>query len=67
MKLRRLTDRIETDSEGNEVITKRYGLWGTTVEVEKCGKKIEMIYPDGKREKYKSLEEAEVAMKKLVW
>ncbi len=67
MKLTRLTDRIETDKKtGEEIITKRFGIWGTTAEVDKTGRNIRVILPDKQEVKFRTLEEAEVYMIDLV-
>jgi len=65
--LTRLTDRIEAlpDDEGEQVI-KRYGMWGTTAEIEKRGRVWFVIYPDGNIDKFKTLTEAEGCLKELV-
>ena len=63
--LTRLTDRIEKDTDGNDIVIRRYGLWGTTAEIETNGKTVKLIYPDGKFEKYKLLKDAEIRLKEL--
>ena len=39
MSLTRLTDRIEPEGpDGGEVVIRRYGMWGTSSEIEVRGK-----------------------------
>lgn len=74
MALTRLTDRIKTDEtgtnvvdkNGNEVKIKRFGMWGTTAEVEIDGKKVEVVQRNGSRKRFKTKAEAEVFMKTLI-
>ena len=74
MALTRLSDRIKTDEtganvvdkNGNEVKIKRFGMWGTTAEVEIDGRKVEVIHHDGSRKRFKTKTEAEVYMKTLI-
>ena len=73
MSLTRLTDRekvdengvVVTKKDGNPVMIKRFGLWGTTAEVEIDGKKVEVVQRNGSRQRFKSKEEAEAFMKTL--
>lgn len=74
MALTRLTDRekvdengmVVTDKNGNPVNIKRFGLWGTTAEVEIDGKKVEVVHRNGSRQRFKTKEEAEAFMKTLL-
>lgn len=66
MALTRLSDRIETNDMGEETRIKRYGMWGTNVEVETADKHFRIVYPNGKFEKCRSLELAEIRLKELV-
>ena len=66
MALTRLTDPIEQDEEGNDIVTRRFGMWGTMAEIEICKKRVEVVHPDGKRKHFKTKEEAEVYMKTLI-
>ncbi len=66
MDFTRLSDRIEKEKDGSEVKVKRFGLWGTNVEIEVKGKLIEVVYPKGKREKFKKLEEAKQCLEEIV-
>ena len=65
-RLTRLTDRIEADESGGQVIVKRYGLWGTTAEIEANGNQIKVI--KGKRTliNCRSLSDAKLYMEELV-
>ena len=65
--LTRLSDRIETEPDGGEVIIKRYGMWGTMSEIEKRGSYYFVIDPNKKEvEKFKRLADAESFLKELV-
>ena len=74
MALTRLTDRekvdengvVVLDKNGNPVNIKRFGLWGTTAEVEIDGKKVEVVQRNGSRKRFKTKEEAEAYMKTLL-
>ena len=66
MKLTRLTDRIDTEDDGSEIVVKRYGMWGTHVEIVIKNKKIDVVYANGKRERFKTLGDAEDYLKELV-
>lgn len=63
--LTRLQDRIEsTDSGPIKII--RYGLWGTTAEIERRGRLFYIVFSNKKEIKFKTLAEAEVYMKELL-
>ena len=64
MELSRLTDRIDVDDDGEHIV-KRYGMWGTMVEVESCERKYTVVYPDGKKEKHRTLEECRQTLEAL--
>ena len=64
--LTRLADRIEMNEKNEEVIVKRFGMWGTTAEVESCKDGYVVIHPNGERLKLKRLIDAEAYMKGLV-
>lgn len=63
--LTRLQDRIETGADGEEIVVRRYGMWGTTAEIESKEEKFRIVYPDGKYEKFKRLKDAEIRLKEL--
>jgi hypothetical protein len=63
--LRRLTDRIEKDASGEKVI-RRFGMWGTNLELECREKQFFVVYPDGNEEKFKTKTEAEDYMKQSI-
>ena len=65
-RLTRLTDRIEADESGGQIIVKRYGLWGTTAEIEVNGDKI--IVVKGKRTliNCRNLSDAKLYLEELV-
>lgn len=54
----RLTDRIEEGPEGKKIRIKRYGVWGTTSEVESRKRRWVVVHPNKKEKKFKYLEEA---------
>ena len=74
MSLTRLTDRekvdengvVVTDKEGNPKKIRRFGLWGTTAEVEIDGKKVEVVHQNGSRQRFRTKEDAEAYMKTLI-
>ncbi len=64
--LTRLTDRYEPGEKG-EIRIIRYGLWGTTLEIEKIGRKYWIVKGKKKMSSYETLEEAEVELKALTY
>lgn len=64
--LTRLSDRIETDPDGGEVIIKRYGMWGTMSEIEQRGRDWVVIHSNKKEKKFKRLADAEEYLKGVV-
>lgn len=56
--LTRLTDRIEKDENGEDLTIKRYGMWGTTKEIERIARNKYKIVPGSDEGCYKTLEEA---------
>lgn len=54
----RLTDRIEEGRNGKKIRIKRYGVWGTTSEVESRRRKWVVVHPNKKEKEFKYLEEA---------
>ena len=64
--LTRLTDRIEEGPDGKQVKVVRYGMWGTTAEIERHGRKFEVVRKGKKLEEFKTREEAEQFMKTLI-
>ena len=66
MNLTRLQDRIDKEEDGSEVVVKRYGLWGTNVEIEVKNRKTEVVYPKGKREHFPTLGDAELRLQEIV-
>lgn len=63
--LNRLTDRIEQDAEKGEIIIRRYGMWGTSAEVESRGSYF-VVKHKGNEIKLKRLVDAEAYLKGLV-
>lgn len=57
--LSRLTDRVETDSDGNDIKIIRYGMWGTSSEIERRGREWFVVHPNKKEKKFKNRTEAE--------
>lgn len=57
----RLTDRIESEGpDGGEVVVRRYGMWGTSSEIEVRGKnKYFVVHPNKKEKNFRTLAEAE--------
>ena len=64
--LTRLSDRIETEPDGGEVIIKRYGMWGTMSEIEKRGQNWFVVHPNMMEEKFKRRADAEEYLKGVV-
>ena len=64
--LTRLTDRIEEGPDGKEVKVVRYGMWGTNAEIERHGRKFNVIRKGKKLESFRILEEAEQYMITLI-
>jgi hypothetical protein len=62
--LTRLADRIEPGANGDTRII-RYGMWGTTLEIEKIGRKYWIVKGKKKLSSYKTLAEAEVELRAL--
>lgn len=62
--LTRLSDRYEVGQDGQKLRIIRYGMWGSTSEIEKRGKKYVIVHKNGKERVCKSLEEAEVYLTK---
>ena len=54
----RLQDRIEEGPNGKPIRIKRYGVWGTTSEVESRKRKWVVVHPNKKEKEFKYLEEA---------
>lgn len=54
----RLTDRIEEGPNGKPIRIKRYGVWGTTSEVESRKRKWVVVHPNKKEKEFEYLEEA---------
>ena len=61
--LTRLTDRIDVDPDGGEMVVKRYGMWGTTTEIEVRKRKYVMVFPNKKEKTFKRLIDAELYLK----
>lgn len=68
MSLTRLQDRIEKNTTGGEeeTVIKRYGMWGTNVEIEKRGRYWFAVHPDKKELKFNTRDEAEIYLKGLI-
>ena len=62
--LTRLADRIESGSNGEEIII-RYGMWGTTAEIERHGRKFRVIHKGKKLNEFDTLQEASVLLSAL--
>ncbi len=65
MDLTRLTDRFEQDPNGKEIRVKRFGMWGTSAEVEICNGEYSVIYSNGKRSNFKSLEDCRLKLEEM--
>jgi len=61
--LTRLTDRIDVDPDGGEMKIKRYGMWGTNIEIEMRKRKCVMVFPDKTEKHFKTLTDAELYLK----
>ena len=64
--LTRLADRVEVDEKGKTHKIHRYGLWGTTSEIESCGKKWKVVHPNKKEQVFRYKEEAEAYLEDIV-
>lgn len=63
--LSRLTDRFEEGPDGEKIKIVRYGLWGTTSEIERRGRKWFVVHPNKKEKQFKSREEAELYLEEV--
>lgn len=63
--LTRLMDRYEETQDGKRLRIIRYGLWGTSAEIEKRGRKFYVVHPNRKEKDFKSLAEAELYLEEL--
>ena len=63
--LTRLSDRHEAGPDGQQLRIIRYGLWGTSAEIEKRGRKFYVVHPNRKEKDFKSLAEAELYLEEL--
>lgn len=74
MAITRLTDRlmmddnnnVVKDKNGKEVWIRRFGLWGTTAEIEIVGRKIEVVLANGTRTRFETKTKAEEYLKSLL-
>ena len=64
--LTRLTDRIDATDDG-EVVVRRYGMWGTTSEIEVRGKKFFVVHSNKKEKEFKRLCDAEDYLKERLY
>ena len=64
--LTRLSDRVEVNAEGKSRKIHRYGLWGTSSEIESRGKKWVVVHPNKKEKEFHYREEAEHYLEDLV-
>ena len=64
--LTRLTDRYEPGEKG-EIRIIRYGMWGTSLEIEKIGRKYWIVKGKKKHSSFKTLEEAEIELSRLTY
>ena len=64
--LLRLTDRFEEMEDGKELKIIRYGMWGTTSEIERRGRKWFVVHPNKKEKQFKNLAEAEIYLKEYM-
>ena len=65
--LTRLTDKIESGPDGEEVII-RYGMWGTTAEIERRNGKFFVVHKNKRKETFDRLHDAELYLKEVfVW
>lgn len=64
--LTRLTDRHEPGEKG-EIRIIRYGMWGTSLEIEKIGCKYWIVKGKKKVSSFKTLKEAEIELSRLTY
>ena len=64
--LTRLTDRVEKAKDGTPVKVIRYGMWGTNAEIERHGRKFDVVRKGKKLESFGTLEEAEKFMTTMI-
>ena len=65
-RLTRLTDRIEEDGSGGQIQVNRYGLWGTTAEIEVKAGNITVVRGKRALQKCGSLSDAKLYLEELV-
>ena len=56
--LTRLEDRFEDGPDG-QIRVIRYGMWGTTSEIEGRGKKFTVVHPNKSKKEFKRLVDAQ--------
>jgi len=64
--LTRLTDRIEEGTDGKQAKVVRYGMWGTTSEIERRGRKWFVVHPNKKEKQFKNRAEAELYLQEYM-
>ncbi len=64
--LTRLTDRVDVDKNGEDIKIVRYGMWGTTAEIERRGRKWFVVHPNRKEKSFKNRTEAEIYLTELI-
>jgi len=63
--LNKLTDRFEDGPDG-PIRIKRYGMWGTSSEVEVRGRKYFVVHPNRKEKQFKRLIDAQIYLNDFV-
>ena len=63
--LTRLSNRIDEDQDGSQLVIKRYGMWGTTAEIEVRKRKFVVVFPNHKEKTFKRLIDAELYLKEM--
>ena len=63
MLLTRLSDRVDTDPDGGQLVVRRYGMWGTNTEIEIRKRKVVMVFSNKKEKTFKRLVDAELFLK----
>lgn len=65
--LSRLTDRFEDGPDGKKIKIVRYGMCGTSTEIERRGRKWFVVHPNRKEKEFKRRIDAELYLKELVY
>lgn len=67
MLINRLTDRYEEGSDGKQLRILRYGMWGTSIEIERRGRKWLVVHPNRKEKEFKRRIDAELYLKQMIY